>query len=119
MSKTINKFDLLILEDLDLTLTELDDTTRIGIGVAFSGLLVVKVLALANALYQRYLSAAGKACAGKSLDDRDTCIEEYRKKADLIYVDTIKKGIAKCEKTNDPERCKRELRAKADVISRK
>jgi len=83
-------------------------------------------LALATALiygsyevYKRYLSAAAKACAHRSGNDRKECIDRYRSNARKEQIKKLHSHLQDCQKSKDPMSCKKTILIKIQKISKR
>jgi hypothetical protein len=55
-------------------------------------------------LYQRYMTKAGIAC--RNAINRRTCRKQYKINAIKLQIKELEKGISKCSKAKNPEKCK-------------
>jgi hypothetical protein len=81
-------------------------TAWLGMTVAAFG---ATGLLMAKNIYKTYMSKAGRACAGRSGEDRQRCISKFKAKAKL---EALKKLLARCDQTKNPEKCKAKLSKK-------
>jgi hypothetical protein len=59
--------------------------------------------------YRRYLSNAGRKCAGIQGHARTICIKDERKKALQKSVSIARSKISLCKKSKDPEKCRQKI----------
>jgi hypothetical protein len=83
-------------------------------------------LALATALiygsyevYKRYLSAAAKACAHRSGNERKDCVDRYRSNARREQIKKLHHSLQDCQKSKDPISCKKTILIKIQKISKR
>jgi hypothetical protein len=79
-----------------------------GVG-AIGAMLGAVVARAAYKVYRNYLSKAGRACAGRSGEDRQRCIGDFKVRAKIA---ALKAASTKCSQAKDPEKCKAKLQKK-------
>jgi hypothetical protein len=118
MTDKINKLDLLIMEEVGLVqefnVGDIEDTAV----VVAAAVVADGIIRLAYRGYHRWMSDAGRACAGKSFKDRTACVNEHRRKANEAYLDGIKKELPKCKKSNDPSLCMKEVKQRMHKLTK-
>lgn len=62
---------------------------------------------IAYKVYQNYLSKAAQSC--KDNPNKAECIENFKKKAKLIQIQQLQKGLAQCAKSKDPDKCRQSI----------
>lgn len=82
-------------------------------GTAFAALLAY----VAFKVYQSYLSKATVSC--KDSPDKQTCIINYKKKAKLLQIQQLQKGISQCAKTKNPDKCRVSIQNKINDLRSK
>jgi hypothetical protein len=118
MSNKINKLDMLMMEDAGLLQENSIDDAQTGVVLIAAAVVADGIIRLAYRGYHRWMSDAGKACAGKSFKDRSACVDEHRRKANAAYIDGIKKELPKCKKSNDPDLCMKEVKQRMNKITK-
>jgi len=82
-------------------------------GTAFAALLAY----VAFKVYQSYLSKASISC--KDSPDKQTCMINYKKKAKLLQIQQLQKGISQCVKTKNPDKCRVSIQNKINGLRSK
>jgi len=82
-------------------------------GTAFASLLAY----VAFKVYQSYLSKAAISC--KDSPDKQTCMMNYKKKAKLLQIQQLQKGISQCIKTKNPDKCRISIQNKINNLRSK
>ena len=62
--------------------------------------------------YKRFISAAGRACAGKSGAANDACVKAYKSKGVKAQISATAAGASKCSSSKNPAKCKQAVQAK-------
>ena len=83
------------------------DLKAIGIGILVAAAAGAGMLA-----YKKIFSASAKACAGREGNEKTSCIEQYKQKAQKAKMDMLKKGLAQCAKSKNPGKCKAKMMEK-------
>jgi hypothetical protein len=68
---------------------------------------------VAAKVYKRYMSKAGRACAGVSGEDRNKCISKFKTKA---KIEALKAAASKCPQSKNPEKCKEKMNKKISAL---
>jgi len=75
-------------------------------------LLAIFLIASAYKIYQNYFSKAAQACKGKSGSEKDKCMKDFRNKAVVKQIQFLESGKSKCNKSNDPNGCRKKVQEK-------
>jgi hypothetical protein len=91
-----------------LFINEVGTLGKIVGGIALTAAAVVGTAVYgAHKLYQRYITQAGRACRGAT--NPRACRKRYKINGVKIQINALKASMAKCDKTKDPEKCKKKL----------
>jgi hypothetical protein len=114
----LNEKDLLYIKEIDMNVmpgANMDQKTAFGAGLG-SGLAAAAYTAMivvgAVKAYKRFLSKAARSCSGKSGHEKTSCMNKFKKQAQVAKVKALQGGMGKCAKTKDPTSCKSKLQAK-------
>lgn len=64
-------------------------------------------------VYRNYLSKAGRACAGRSGEDRQRCIGDFKTRAKIA---ALTAAASKCNQAKNPEKCKEKIQKKIEKL---
>jgi hypothetical protein len=62
------------------------------------------------------MSAAAKACAGKSGGEKSACMRQYKANATKAQISAMQKGLSSCAQSKNPEKCKAAIARKVDKL---
>lgn len=93
-----------------------------NIRIIFWSVIVADLLKYSYKIYKFHYSKAAKACSnyyGYEGSRKEICMLEFKDKALINQREVLIKGLNECAKTNDPKKCKEELRNKIVKINKK
>jgi hypothetical protein len=70
-------------------------------------------------VYKHYLSAAAKACAHRSGNERKDCIDRYRTNARKEQIKKLQHHLQDCIKSKDPLNCKKIILRKIQQVEKR
>lgn len=90
-----------------------------GIGVQTGGVygfaaaaIAALVIAVSYKVYKRFLSKAARACKRMAGVEKDKCMNKYREAALKMQIAELSKGVAVCNKSKKPDKCKANINSK-------
>lgn len=66
--------------------------------------------------YKRFFSKAARACSGKSGPEREVCITNFKKNATKAQINDLKRSLAGCKSSKNPQRCQASIQAKIQKL---
>jgi len=99
-----DRFDLLEFDPL---------TVYAGMLAAMTAMFGAAIAANIYNVYKTYMSKAGRACAGRSGEDRQRCIGDYKVKAKIAAYTS---ALSKCSKAKDPNKCQIKFKKKIEKL---
>ncbi|GIU69104.1 MAG: hypothetical protein KatS3mg002_0340 [Candidatus Woesearchaeota archaeon] len=85
--------------------------------VLFSAAVIVAtILYISYKIYNNYFSKAAKACAGKKGIDKKECMIDYKLNSLRAQQTVLRKGLAVCSSTTDPNKCKNSIMKRLQKI---
>jgi hypothetical protein len=70
-------------------------------------------------VYRDFMTKAKRACRGQSGEGREACLRQFRNKALQAKISKMQSGIAACNNSKNPEKCKAALKNKIDKVKSK
>ncbi len=71
-----------------------------------AALILAAALAAGKLVYNNFLTKAARACSGAKIADRVKCINQFKKKADIGKLATLKRESSKCNQTSNVKKCR-------------
>ena len=81
--------------------------------------LVAAALYGAYKIYKRFFTKAGKMCASYSGEEKEKCINKFKKLAIQKQIQELQKSQSKCSESNNPLKCKKAIEEKIKKLKEK
>jgi len=73
----------------------------------------------ATKLYKNYLTKAARACSHLSGMEKDDCMRRYKTNAIRMQISDLRKSMAACNKTTNPQQCRLTIQTKINKLKDK
>lgn len=80
-------------------------------------LIVAAIITASIVLYKKYMTKAARACRG--VDDKSSCMIQYKMKAYGEQIKKLKMTSGLCKKSKNPDKCTKKIMGKINSINQK